>query len=407
MERKISSHNLKFGMFVSNLDRPWLDTPFPMQGFTVQDENDINSLKEYCHHLYIDTEKGVPADTYLDHQIEQNKHYIDDFLSQGKRRVVYEEHNTVFNEYPTAEHALESATLTVANIMDNVKAGDNLDVQKVREAIQPMLDSMIRNSDALLWMLKVQQDNSPLYTRARDNCALGIAFGRHLGMYKEDLRLLAMGMLLLDVGTTKISPDIMNKKGALTRAEFSVMQKHVEYGVEILKNTPGIDDAIINMVLTHHERLDGSGYPQGLEKTQIPIFGRIAAIIDVYNAMTTKTSSRDAIAQHTVLQELYRWRNKYFQHDLVEQFLQCVGVYPTGSLVEMTSGEVGIVIAQNRKARLKPTLMMLLDEQKQPYEVHTILDLASDPEDASGLELKILHALKPGAYGIESENQSV
>jgi len=364
-------------MFVSNLDRPWLDTPFPMQGFTVQDENDINSLKEYCHHLYIDTEKGVPADTYLDHQIEQNKHYIDDFLSQGKRRVVYEEHNTVFNEYPTAEHALESATLTVANIMDNVKAGDNLDVQKVREAIQPMLDSMIRNSDALLWMLKVQQDNSPLYTRARDNCALGIAFGRHLGMYKEDLRLLAMGMLLLDVGTTKISPDIMNKKGALTRAEFSVMQKHVEYGVEILKNT------------------------------QIPIFGRIAAIIDVYNAMTTKTSARDAIAQHTVLQELYRWRNKYFQHDLVEQFLQCVGVYPTGSLVEMTSGEVGIVIAQNRKARLKPTLMMLLDEQKQPYEVHTILDLASDPEDASGLELKILHALKPGAYGIESENQSV
>jgi len=122
--------------------------------------------------------------------------------------------------------------------------------------------------------------------------------------------------------------------------------------------------------------------------------------------MTTNSPSRDAIAPHTVLQELYRWRNKFFQHDLVEQFLQCVGVYPTGSLVEMTSGEVAIVIAQNKKARLKPTLMMMLDEQKRPYEVSTILDLSTDPVDSSGLELKILHALKPGAYNITPETMA-
>ena len=109
MERKISSHNLKIGMFVSNLDRPWLDTPFPMQGFIVKDDNDISTLREYCHHLYIDPDKGVPSDTYLDQPVIQNKHYIDSFLSEGKRQVDYEEHVSVYNEYPSAETALESA----------------------------------------------------------------------------------------------------------------------------------------------------------------------------------------------------------------------------------------------------------------------------------------------------------
>ncbi len=401
MERKVSTLSLKIGMYISSLDRPWLDTPFPMQGFTIEHNTDIDNLKKYCHYLFIDTERGVEADIYLDESAEVNKHYLDEFLTSGKRQVEYQQQASVFNEFPAAETALESATNTVASIMDNIRDGDNLDVEAVRKAVQPMLDSMIRNSDALLWMLKVQQNDSYRYTRATDNCALAIAFGRHLGLYKEDLRVLAMGMLLLDVGNIKISPEILNKAGTLTKAEFAVIQKHVAYGVEILRETPGLNDTIISMVLTHHERFDGSGYPHGLKGAQIPIFGRIAAIIDVYNAMTTKTPYRGAIAPHTVLQELYKWRNKYFQDELVEQFLQCLGVYPTGSLVEMTSGEVGIVIAQNSKERLKPTIMMLLGEQKKPAEVSTILNLATNPTDSSGLELKILHALRPGAYGID------
>jgi hypothetical protein len=118
--------------------------------------------------------------------------------------------------------------------------------------------------------------------------------------------------------------------------------------------------------------------------------------------MTCKTSYRDAIAPHKVLQELYKWRDKYFQAELVEQFLQCLGVYPTGSLVEMTSGEVGIVIAQNLRDRLKPTIRMLLDEQKNIWEISPIIDMATNLVDASGIERKILRALKPGAYGIDS-----
>lgn len=402
MERKVSTLCLKTGMYVSGLDRPWLDTPFLMQGFLIKDYEDVDNLKKHCKYVYIDIEQGVEADTYLDKPAGPDKHYLEDFLERGKRKVEYQEQMPTFQEFPVAETALEDATIKVANIMDNIKAGDNLDVQAVRETVQPLLDSMIRNADALLWVLRVQDDEYA-YMRATDNCALAIAFGRHLGLYKEDLRILAMGLLLLDVGNVKISPDILNKSGRLTKAEFAVVKKHVDYGVEILNNTSGITETIINIVQTHHERFDGSGYPNGLEGKQIPVYGCIAGIIDTYNAMTRKTPYREAISQHMVLQELYKWRNRYFHAELVEQFLQCLGVYPTGSLVEMTSGEVGIIVAQNMHERLKPIISMLLDEQKKPWNVSPVVDMSTNTVDACGLKRKILRALKPGAYGIDPQ----
>lgn len=401
MERMVSTQNLKVGMYVSSLDRPWLDTPFPMQGYYIKDQTDIDELKKYCKYLFIDVSKGCEAEVYLDEPAESEEHYVDDFLEGGERKVEYTEQKQVLQEFPVAEAALDEASIQVGNIMDNLRKGDNLDIQALKTAVQPMLDSIIRNADALLWMLSAHESQS-LYRQASDNCAVTLAFGRHLGLYKEDLRTLATGMLLLDVGKLKISPAILNKPGALTKAEFTVVQKHVEFGVGMLETAPGLNDAVIDMVQTHHERYDGSGYPDGLEGRQIPLFGLIAGLIDTYNAMTRKTVYRDAIAPHKVLQELYKWRNKSFHGELVEQFLQCLGVYPTGSLVEMTSGEVGIVIAQNTRDRLRPTLSMLLDENKKPYDVKSLVDLSTVLTGADGLPLKILRALKPGSYGIDA-----
>jgi len=406
MERKVSTEKLKIGMYVSGLDRPWLDTPFLTQGYFINAADDVVELRKHCEYVYIDTAKGAKADTYMDEPVVLGKHYIDDFLDHGERQVEYEDQMSVLHEFPAAEEALGTATVQIANFMDNAKRGENLDVQSIRATVQPLLDSVIRNVDAIQWSLALEEDEN-LYTIAINNCSLAIAFGRHLGLYKEDMRILAMGMLLLDMGKLKIAPEILNKPGALSKAEFAVVKKHVDFGVNMLRNTRGINEDIIRMVQTHHERIDGSGYPLSLQNRQIPVFGLIAGIIDTYTAMTSKTPYREAIAPHTVLQELYKWRGKYFEAELVEQFLQCIGVFPTGSLVEMTSGEVGIVIAQNMRHRLKPTISMVLDEQKNPWEINPIVDLETDITDASGLERKILHALKAGAYGIDASISGV
>ena len=402
MERKVSTIDLKVGMHVANLDRPWLDTPFLLQGFIIEKEEDIQALQQHCKYVFIDTEKGDEATSYLDDKptLPSNQ-YVEEFLEGGTKRVNYEEKQSAFHELPAAEVALESATNKVAMIMDNLKAGDNLDVGAVRNAVQPVLESVIRNSDALLWVSEMQKKDEYTYAHSIDNCALGIAFGRHLGLYKEDMRNLAMGLLLMDVGKVKVDDGILNKAGTLTVEEFDKMKEHVHHGVDLLRNTPGINESIIHIVLTHHERYDGSGYPHGLKGKQVPVFGRIAAIIDCYTAMTSTSIYRTAIAPHKALQTIYNWRNKYFQDELVEQFLQCVGVYPTGSLVEMSTGEVGMIMAQNRVQRLKPKIMMLLDENKRPYEVSKIVDLSIDATDTSGVDLSIITGLKAGAYDID------
>jgi len=401
MERMVGTQKLKIGMYVHALDRPWLDTPFLTQGYFITNNDDIADLKNYCRYIFIDSEKGIGADAYLDQEPGSVEDNLNHFLEHGERQVEYEDEKSTLEEFPEAKIALDEASDQIAGIMNDINSGGNLDVQAINESVQPLLDSMIRNVDALLWMLRIQ-DNEEAYIQATENCALALAFGRHLGLHMPDIRALAMGMLLLDVGKFKVPPSILNKPGSLTKDEFTEVKKHVEYGVEILRNTGGINDVVINTVQTHHERFNGSGYPDGLEGLQIPIFGRIAAIIDTYSSMARKTAYRDPIAPHTILQELYKWRNKHYQTELVEQFLQCIGVYPTGSLVEMTTGEVGIVIEQNLRERLEPTLCMLLDKQKNTWEGHPIIDLSKNRLDADGIRRKILHALKSGAYGISS-----
>ncbi len=395
----VSTQKLKIGMYISGLDRPWLDTPFLTQGYFINDDNDIDELKKWCKYVLIDANKGVEADSYLDEIPGSAEDNLNDFLEHGTRQVEYKDEKSTLGEFPEAETTLNEATVQIATIMDNVKEGANLDLQTIAATVQPLLDSMIRNVDALLWMLSIQDDKDS-YRQATENCTLALAFGRHLGLHIADIRTLAMGMLLLDVGKFKISANILNKPGTLTNEEFTEVKKHVEFGVEMLKSIGGINEAIINMVHTHHERFNGQGYPSGLEGKQIPVFGRIAAIIDTYSSMSRKTPYRDAIAHHHILQELYKWRNKYYQAELIEQFLQCVGVYPTGSLVEMTTGEVGIVVAQNLHIRLEPTICMLLDKQKIPWEGSPIIDLSKNRLDVDGIRRKILHALKSGTYGI-------
>jgi len=401
MERKVSTLNLKIGMYVANLDRPWLDTPFLLQGFEIKDNDDIEALRTHCEYVFIDIEQGDGADTYLDEKTDDTKQsYVDDFIEGGKQKIVYEEGKNEFQEMPTAEVAMENAEVKIANIMDNLKAGDNLDIGTIRGAVEPVMDSMIRNSDATLWLAEMREKDAYTYSHSLDNCALGIAFGRHLGLYREDLRSLALGLLLMDVGKVKVPEAIITKETTLTKEEFAEMKNHVKYSVEILRNTHSISDSIVTIVQTHHERFDGSGYPNGLKAKQIPVFGRIASIIDCYTAMTRDSLYREAIAPHIALQSMYNWRNKYFQEELIEQFMQCIGVYPTGSLVEMTSGEVGMVLAQNKIERLKPKIMMLLNEHKEPFDGPKIVDLQITKTDSSGQDYSILTGLHPGSYGI-------
>ena len=222
-----------------------------------------------------------------------------------------------------------------------------------------------------------------------------------MGLPKKDLRTLATGLLMMDMGNVHVPEGILSKKGRLTEAEYRIVKKHVGQGVAILKNTEGMNEDIINIALTHHERFDGSGYPSAIQGTQIPVYGRMAAIIDCYDAMTSHRPFSAAKSPYAALQNIYNWRGSAFQPELVEQFLQCIGVYPTGSLVEMSNGVVAIVLEQNLTQRMRPKIMMILDEDKKHFMEYKIVDLSKEFEDSGNLPLNIYRGLDPEAHGID------
>ncbi|MCG6938059.1 MAG: HD-GYP domain-containing protein [Gammaproteobacteria bacterium] len=406
MDRKVSTACLKIGMYVSRLDRPWVQTPFLIQGFFIKDDNEISLLVKYCDFVFIDTELGVDADMYFDNPRAQQAKLktslstntqVEAILDMDKKLFDYVDKSTTVEELPEAKQALEKATECVAEIIEHDIHKGKLDIVKVNNAVEPILESMIRNSDAFMWLSKMRLYDAYSYEHSLQNCALGIAFGRHMGLSKKALNTLAVGLLLMDVGKIKLPKELLTKSEPLTPAETEIMHKHVAYSVEMLRNTKGISEHVINVALTHHERYDGSGYPNGLVGVQTPAYGRMAAIIDCYDSMITATPYRNAISEHKALQSIYNLRNKHFQTELVEKFMQCMGVYPTGSLVELSSGEVGAVLSQNTQQKLRPKIILLLDEEKRPYKKRRVFDLAMQ----KGVPVHIAKSLENHSYGVD------
>ncbi len=404
MDRKVSTAYLKLGMYVSKLDRPWKQTPFSIQGFFIKDEIDIFTLVKYCDFVYIDIEIGVKADMYFDiasgirtKQFLTTNIRVEAILDTGKKTADYVDKSTTIEELPEAKAALEKASECVARIVEHDLRNEKLDIVTIKNAVEPILESMIRNSDAFMWLSKMRNHDAFTYEHSVQNCALGIAFGRHLGLNRKELNTLATGLLLMDIGKIRLPEELLLKSTPFTEGEAEIMRKHVAYTVEILRKTKGISEHVINIALTHHERYDGSGYPNGLVGVQTPAYGRMAAIIDCYDAMITTTPHREAISEHKALQNIYNLRDKSFQQSLVEQFMQCMGVYPTGSLVELSSGAVGAILSQNTQQKLKPKVLMLLDENKRPYKKRRVFDLTRQDE----MPLHILKSLENNTYGID------
>ena len=409
MDRKVSTAYLKVGMYVSRLDRPWMQTPFLIQGFFIEDKSDISKLVEYCDYVHVDIEMGEKADMYLDtapalstpgfhveQRLASNKQ-LETILNTGKKAVKYIDQKTTIQELPDAKKAIERASNSIAHMMEHDIRKGELDIDKVKEVVEPVLNSVIRNSDAFMWLSKMQEHDSYSYDHSVQNCALGIAFGRHIGLNKKDLTTLATGLLLMDVGKIKLPKALLTKTTPPTRDEVAVLRKHVAFSVEILRKAKGMNEHIINIALTHHERYDGSGYPNGLVGTQAPAFGRMAAIIDCYDSMVSSAPYKQAIPEHKALQNIYNLSDKLFQKDLVEQFIQCMGVYPTGSLVELTSGAVAAVLSQNTEQKMKPRILILLNEKKQPLKKQRVLDLAKHEKTP----LFIAKSLENNAYGVD------
>jgi HD-GYP domain-containing protein (c-di-GMP phosphodiesterase class II) len=404
-EQKISVSDVRVGMYVCRLDRPWLETRYLFQGFHINSDEDINELREICEYVYVDPERGeVPKQRLQTLPLTTPKDKFVAVFKNVSRTDRYPVVTTVQEEIQACRESRDRAIDLVTNLLQDIKAGRHIKVDAVRSAVSGLMQSIIRNPDAFFWLTRLKNVDDYAYAHCVDACGLAVAFGRHLGFSRPELEDLATGVLLFDIGKLQLPDGLLKKPGRLTDSEFALIRRHVEFGARMVQEMEGSSKRIVSTVWYHHERHNGKGYPRGVPGHRIPVNGRIAALVDCYDAITSDRPYSSAVSAYDAVQKIYEWRGKDFQTDMVEQFIQCIGLYPTGTLVELSTGEVGLVLSQNRVRRLRPKVMLVLDSDKVAYEFNPVVDLIEDPVDDDGQLIEIRRPLSPGTYGIHASD---
>ena len=406
MRKKINVLDLRPGMYISELDRPWLETPFLFQGFEIQTEQEIAEIKRYCSYVFVDEDKN-PSLPHLRSSgaiAAQDKQVELDILkkSAAPTRFLarYQDQTSVEQELePAQEYYFKNKELIVS-IMDDARLGKSLDAEGAKQAVTGMVSSILRNPDALMCLTQLKNVDEYTTTHCLRVCILALSFGRHLGLSQDELYVLGMGALFHDIGKMRVPVEILNKPARLTHSEFEIIKKHVPEGVALLERTKGIPMSALDIVRSHHERVDGSGYMRGLKGNQISKFGQIAAIVDCYDAITSNRVYHSAMSAHEALKRIYTVRKKDFDETYVEEFIRCVGIYPIGSLIETNTGHVGVVMTINRARYLRPKIRLVLNQHKTRYANQPTVDLSLQARDEAGHPWEIKTVLEPGTYGI-------
>jgi len=424
---KVDVNELSIGMYVSGLDRPWSQTPFPLQGFYLRDLGEINQLKSLCNYVYIDVEKGRgPIAANLKTlggagvkpkaaSRERPAGTFTETVAPLKiQRGLYREVAPLQKEVKRARQLHQKVYGAVTEVLQQLEENqfDGASLGETKRVASEMVDSVLRNPDAFTWLSRVQEKDEYTYSHAVRSSVWAILFGRHIGLPKRDLDVLAMGVLLKDVGKVMLDAALLAKIER-TEDEERQYESFVELGAEILRKTPGVEPRVISVVKTHCERLNGSGFPQHLSGDKIPLLGKIAGIVTFYDHVTNPRGSRHPIAPSKAVAKLYELRNIQFQEELVVEFIRAIGLYPTGTLVELSTGEVAVVVEQNFERRLKPKVIVVLDSYKNQLDEYLLLDLSEDDKRKQELldsgkktryeieKIEIARDLEPGSYDVD------
>lgn len=399
--KKMATADLDIGMYVEALEVPWLDSEFLFQGFLISNKDDIAELQSLVEYVYVD----IINSTYqfpLD-EIEFLEMTSSSCDIEINNKQTYENTVTIENELETANQVLTQTDQILANIQDAILNDTALDYQQLETSTVQMMDSILRNPDALIWLIQLKKVSKYSFSHAINVSTYMLSFGRHLGYDKERLLILGMAGLLLDVGVVKLPKELLDKDTELTNKEYKLYQTHVNHTIETLQKTPAIPNDTLKIIQNHHEHYDGSGYPNKLSGSSIDLLSTIGSLCDAHDAMTNKLRAyKNTISSYESLRTLFDLRDVHYQAAVVEQFIECIGVFNVGSIVELNSGEVGVVIEQNHYRRLQPRVMILLNENKEPYDKPNTLDLATGQTNHVGDVYKISQVLPPEFSGIDT-----
>ncbi len=372
--KRVQVDQLKPGMYIHDLNCGWLQHGFLRQQFLLRSDTQIHQMhRQGMHDVYIDTDKGAdlpgaPTEAEVQQVLQVQ---LEASGAQGASlpvaRVSQKEEAT------TAKRILGEAQGVVKDMMSDVRLGKQVDPAKALVVVDDINASVLRNPGALLSLGRIKQADNYTFQHCVSVCALMVSFSHALGEDPTSVQEAGLGGLLHDVGKMKIPNEILNKPGRLTEEEFTIMKSHAAISRELLQGTPGISETVIRIASEHHEKMEGCGYPLGLNGAQISKPGRMAAIVDVYDALTSNRVYHKGMEPSDALKKLLEWSGDHLDGELVQFFIRALGIYPVGSLVRLSNGKLAVVVEQQEDL-LKPVVRVIYDAVRgyglPPKDVH-------------------------------------
>ena len=405
--------DLTVGMYVAQLDRPWEETNFPLQGFYIRSQSSIERIDKDCDFVYIDPRRydSKLGEIKLRAVVNNKQKSPEDNTRLSarerlapKKPVTYKDTVSITDEMPFATTSLVEAEEILATCVVKLQTNGGFDINAIEDAITPLVQSVLRNQTAIAALTRMRRMDNYLFSHAISCAVWSAVLARELGLPPEDVNQIAFSCSLMDIGKTTLPLELLNSPEKPTDEQWLLLRDHVKRSTDLLTENGMLDAKVLATIATHHERFDGSGYPEGLAGNKIPTFGRIAGIVDSYDAMITERPYAPARSSYQAIQEIQKNSDKLFQVELVEYFIRAIGVFAVGAIVELNTGEVGVVVAQTLDSRLKPKVMLILEADKQPRKHLVIIDLShQQSESHQPLLWWITKELAANAYGLDPQ----
>ena len=374
MLKKVDASQLKVGMFIHDLDCGWMAHPFVRSQFLLTCESEIRKIVDArIHGVVIDCSRGLDVDAPTLAQAQAATEADVTALAQTLSSPV---RVPVAEELQRAANVRRQAVDLVRMVMQDARLGKAVELDQVSPVVQNITESILRNAGALLGLLQIKNKDDYTFLHSVSVCALLVAFCRSRKMDEELIYQAGIGGLLHDTGKALVPDAILTKAGRLTDAEFDIIKRHPRDGHDILLRTPGIGAIPLDITLHHHERRDGSGYPDRQAEGAISELAQMAAIVDVYDAITSERCYHKGVPPAEALRKLYEWSKFHFDPALVQAFMRCLGIYPVGTLVLLESGRLGVVVEPHESSLLTPKVNVFFHTKQGRYIKPETVDLS-------------------------------
>ncbi len=375
MLKNIDASQLKIGMYIHDLSCDWMTHPFVRNRLLLKTEAEIRKIVDAgIHDVVIDCARGLDVDHAP--TVEETRLRTEAALVEIAQKPVLPTRTTMAEELKRASQIRHQATDLVRTVMQDARLGKVIELDQVGSVVEDITASILRNPGALMGLLRIKSKDDYTFLHSVSVCTLLVAFCRARGMDGQTIYQAGLGGLVHDTGKALVPDEVLNKPGRLTEEEFAVIRKHPQDGYDILKKSPGIGQIPLDITLHHHERYDGSGYPARQAASGISELAQMAAIVDVYDAITADRCYHKGMSAADALRKLYEWSKFHFNPQFVQDFMRCVGIYPVGTMVLLESGRLGVVVEAHETNMLAPKVNVFFHTKRDTYIKPETVDLS-------------------------------